>query len=286
VSGETTLPVPPGEHRVLVSRGYEYELIDQTVSVQAGATSDIDALVEHSVDTSGVLCADFHIHSHFSADSSDPVLRKVKSALADGLDIPVSSEHEWIVDFQPVIESLGASDWAYGVPSEELTTFTWGHFGVVPLEIRPDDVNNGAIDWVGKEPTEVFSMVRAREEKPFLIVNHPLSSGFGGYFTIANFDTKKKRMTIFDAPGHKNYVPNMIMGAALADYGALVISAKKGEFEAGFEADGQTREHVQLAKSLGIYKLVVVVNKMDEPSVKWSKDRYNDIIASLRPFLT
>jgi len=54
----------------------------------------------------------------------------------------------------------------------------------------------------------------------------------------ANFDTLKKRWTIFDAPGHKNYVPNMIMGAALADYGALVISAKKGEFEAGFEAEG------------------------------------------------
>jgi peptide chain release factor subunit 3 len=101
----------------------------------------------------------------------------------------------------------------------------------------------------------------------------------------ANFDTKKKRMTIFDAPGHKNYVPNMIMGAALADYGALVISAKKGEFEAGFEAEGQTREHVQLAKSLGIYKLVVVINKMDEPSVKWSKDRYNDIVTALKPFL-
>jgi len=54
----------------------------------------------------------------------------------------------------------------------------------------------------------------------------------------ANFDTAKKRWTIFDAPGHKNYVPNMIMGAALADFGALVISAKKGEFEAGFEAEG------------------------------------------------
>lgn len=101
----------------------------------------------------------------------------------------------------------------------------------------------------------------------------------------ANFDTSKKRWTIFDAPGHKNYVPNMIMGAAVADYGALVISAKKGEFEAGFDADGQTREHVQLAKSLGIYKLVVVVNKMDEPSVKWSKDRYNEIITALKPFL-
>lgn len=54
----------------------------------------------------------------------------------------------------------------------------------------------------------------------------------------AQFDTKSKKYTIFDAPGHKNYVPNMIMGAALADVGGLVISARKGEFEAGFEKDG------------------------------------------------
>ena len=59
----------------------------------------------------------------------------------------------------------------------------------------------------------------------------------------ATFDTPTKKYTIFDAPGHKNYVPNMIMGAALADIGGLVISARKGEFEAGFEKDGQTREH-------------------------------------------
>jgi peptide chain release factor subunit 3 len=101
----------------------------------------------------------------------------------------------------------------------------------------------------------------------------------------ATFDTPKKRYTIFDAPGHKNYVPNMIMGAALADFGALVISAKRGEFESGFDLDGQTREHVQLAKSLGIHKLVVVVNKMDEPSVKWSKDRFTEILSSLKPFI-
>ena len=68
----------------------------------------------------------------------------------------------------------------------------------------------------------------------------------------AQFDTKSKKYTIFDAPGHKNYVPNMIMGAALADVGGLVISARKGEYEAGFEKDGQTREHAQLAKSLGV----------------------------------
>jgi peptide chain release factor subunit 3 len=68
----------------------------------------------------------------------------------------------------------------------------------------------------------------------------------------ASFDLPTKRYTIFDAPGHKNYVPNMIQGAALADFACLVISAKKGEFESGFDADGQTREHAQLAKSLGV----------------------------------
>ena len=54
----------------------------------------------------------------------------------------------------------------------------------------------------------------------------------------ATFETETKQITLFDAPGHKNYVPNMIMGAACADYGGLVISARKGEFEAGFEKDG------------------------------------------------
>lgn len=101
----------------------------------------------------------------------------------------------------------------------------------------------------------------------------------------AQFDTPTKQFTVFDAPGHKNYVPNMIQGAALADYGGLVISARKGEFEAGFENDGQTREHIQLARSLGVQKLVIVINKMDEKSVHWGKERYDKIIESLKPFL-
>jgi peptide chain release factor subunit 3 len=71
----------------------------------------------------------------------------------------------------------------------------------------------------------------------------------------------------------------------LADFGGLVISAKRGEFESGFDLDGQTREHIQLAKSLGIVKLIVIINKMDEASVKWSKDRYDEIKQSLTPFI-
>ena len=101
----------------------------------------------------------------------------------------------------------------------------------------------------------------------------------------ATFKTPTKKYSVFDAPGHKNYVPNMIMGAACADFGGLVISARKGEFEAGFDQDGQTREHAQLAQSLGVKKLVIVVNKMDDQSCKWNKDRWEEIKNSLGPFL-
>ncbi|TMW64404.1 hypothetical protein Poli38472_013026 [Pythium oligandrum] len=99
----------------------------------------------------------------------------------------------------------------------------------------------------------------------------------------AQFDTENRRFTILDAPGHKNYVPNMIQGASQADVGILVISARKGEFETGFERGGQTREHAMLAKTLGINKLVVVINKMDEAN--WGQERYDECVNKLRPFL-
>jgi len=101
----------------------------------------------------------------------------------------------------------------------------------------------------------------------------------------ATFNTDVKRYTILDAPGHKNYVPNMIMGASQADVGVLVISARKGEFETGFDRGGQTREHAMLAKTLGVTHLVVVINKMDDPTVQWKKERYDECIGKLKPFL-
>lgn len=101
----------------------------------------------------------------------------------------------------------------------------------------------------------------------------------------AYFETDKRRYTLLDAPGHKNYVPSMISGANQADVAMLVISARKGEFETGFEKGGQTREHATLVKTAGVKKLVVVVNKMDEPTVKWDKSRYDEIVDKVSPFL-
>src|SRR5512136_1690253 len=91
------------------------------------------------------------------------------------------------------------------------------------------------------------------------------------------FETKKYYFTVIDAPGHRDFIKNMITGASQADAAVLFSSAKKGEFEAGIGAGGQTREHAFLAFTLGIRQVLVAINKMDDISVNWSKDRYEEI---------
>ncbi|TDL29191.1 hypothetical protein BD410DRAFT_735962 [Rickenella mellea] len=98
------------------------------------------------------------------------------------------------------------------------------------------------------------------------------------------FETGARRYTILDAPGHKTYVPSMISGAAQADVAILVISARKGEFETGFEKGGQTREHIMLVKTAGVSKVIIVINKMDDSTVEWQKSRYEEIKDKLTPF--
>lgn len=101
----------------------------------------------------------------------------------------------------------------------------------------------------------------------------------------AYFETEKRRYTILDAPGHKMYVSEMIGGASQADVGILVISARKGEYETGFEKGGQTREHALLAKTQGVNKMIVTINKMDDPTVNWSQERYDQCVKNLSNFL-
>jgi elongation factor 1-alpha len=90
-------------------------------------------------------------------------------------------------------------------------------------------------------------------------------------------ETRKNVFTIIDAPGHRDFVKNMVTGASQADGAVLFISAKRGEYEAGINPGGQTREHAFLAKTLGVNQMVVAVNKMDDNTVNWSQQRYEEV---------
>ncbi|KAG6013138.1 hypothetical protein E4U43_007473 [Claviceps pusilla] len=97
-----------------------------------------------------------------------------------------------------------------------------------------------------------------------------------------HFETPNTKFTILDAPGHRDFVPNMIAGASQADFAILVIDANTGAYEKGLK--GQTREHVLLLRSLGVQRLIVAVNKLD--MVGWSQERFDEISQQVMGFLT
>lgn len=100
---------------------------------------------------------------------------------------------------------------------------------------------------------------------------------------LQSLSTPQRQVTILDAPGHKDFIPNMISGAAQADCALLVVDAITGEFEAGFDRGGQTREHLLLVRSLGVSQVIVAVNKLDQ--VNWDPSRFEEICGLLRAFL-
>jgi len=99
------------------------------------------------------------------------------------------------------------------------------------------------------------------------------------------FETTKYYFTIIDAPGHRDFIKNMITGTSQADVAILVIASGVGEFEAGYAKNGQTREHALLAYTLGVKQMICLVNKMDDKSVKYSKDRFKEIEGEMKKFL-
>ena len=100
------------------------------------------------------------------------------------------------------------------------------------------------------------------------------------------FVTAKSDFTIIDAPGHRDFIKNMITGTSQADVAILIISSPKGEFEAGISKDGQTREHALLAFTMGVKQMIVAINKMDEKTVGYSEARYTEIKKEVTDFLT
>jgi len=130
---------------------------------------------------------------------------------------------------------------------------------------------------LGKESEKyAFLLDRLKEER---------ERGVTINLTFMKFETKKYFFTIIDAPGHRDFVKNMITGASQADAAILAVSARKGEFESGMSVEGQTREHIILAKTMGLNQVIVAVTKMDATEPPYDQKRFNEIKDTVEKFM-
>ncbi|HXU72727.1 MAG TPA: hypothetical protein VN947_25570 [Polyangia bacterium] len=140
------LALAPGHYRVVISHGPEWSEWAKELDVPPEGVA-VDATLTRVVDTSGYVAADFHQHSHKSPDSPVPPEERLVANLADGVEYLSSSEHDFLFDYRPIIDALGAGDLIDSGVGVESTPFDYGHFIGYPLPIDPTQPNGGALDW-------------------------------------------------------------------------------------------------------------------------------------------
>lgn len=188
---------------IYVSRGIEYTVdVYEDVRLRAGELVELEATLERVVDTTDYISADLHVHSRGSVDSFEPLTSQARQAAAEGLEILVSTDHNYITDYQPAIASVGVQDWVSSVTGVELTTLEMGHFNAFPLryEVAPpshfpfvdfcypprsEKTNRTGFDWVLCSPDQIFDQLRSLgaygPDQTIVQVNHPRDTILG-YF--------------------------------------------------------------------------------------------------------
>jgi hypothetical protein len=151
-AGWAELEIEPGQYQVAVSRGAEYSLFTQTVTVPAGTPVEVAARIARVVDTTGFVSSDFHVHGIASADSRVSNSDRVRQFAGEGIDNIIMTDHHAHTDLTPTIAALGFTPFVRATIGEEITTWDYGHFNAYPLRIDPTLPNGGSTDWAVAAP--------------------------------------------------------------------------------------------------------------------------------------
>lgn len=196
--GRVTVPLPTGQYELFVSRGPEYSAFPDTFPVSGQAidltTSDqaVTATLAQVVDSTGWMSADLHVHAVGSPDSAVGDAVRAMSFAAEGVDVLVSTDHDAVTDYRPVLEQLQLTGQMTSMIGVEVTPFDYGHQNAFPV-LRKDTLSGGAFDWAGGEgPSlrldEIYAGLRAEYPSTVLQMNHARGKP-GGSLTMLKVDT-------------------------------------------------------------------------------------------------
>ncbi len=190
LDGIVEIPIEPGTYGVTVSRGMEWSVWPDDanstggtqVEVISGETIELDAEIAHVVNSAGAISGDFHVHAVASSDSSVGDADRLRQYVSDGIDVIVSTDHDYIVDHAPLIAELGLSDQIASFIGAEITTSSYGHINAFPLEVDPESRTGGALDWgngpdPALAPDEVFEWVHEFPGEQVVQINHAEGAG-------------------------------------------------------------------------------------------------------------
>ena len=180
--GRLEARVRPGKYELVVSRGPEYEVTSKVIDVEAGQFAAEQLVLVRAYESPGYVAGDYHIHAQPSTDSGVPIVDRVVSCAAEGLEVAVATDHNYITDYAPAIAASGLDPWLLGIPGMELTTFEMGHFNGYPLKVDPGSTRGGEFVWANQVPQKLFEQLRALatdRESSVVQVNHPRQQVLG-----------------------------------------------------------------------------------------------------------
>ncbi len=173
-SGDLTLPVAPGTWRVSVSRGLEYDaFVGTAVVITDGQATTLPVTLDHVIETAGWISVDTHLHSELSTDSTFPVDDRLRAVAAEGVEVPVSTDHDIVVDYAPIIDEIGLGAWLAPMTGSETSSLVWGHVNAFPLTVDAARSGGGSPRWLEKSPGEIFAALRGGGGARVVQINHP-----------------------------------------------------------------------------------------------------------------
>jgi hypothetical protein len=186
--GEDGLVVrlPVGTYLAAASRGPEYSVEHRVIEVLEKDNPDLTLVIDRVVETPGLLAFDPHMHTNRS-DGDPSVSERIRSVVAEGIEVLNATDHNQITDYGPYLKELGLDRELTVIPGSEVTTRDILHYNTYPMEIRPGELGNGAILAAADSASPLFAASRQKNPGAVLQVNHP-RAGDLGYFNNCNLD--------------------------------------------------------------------------------------------------